>query len=316
MTTATIRQTAAFTARNIKMFFKDKGTLVSAFISPLIILVLYVLFLDGVLKDSFTMNLPEGFKISDKLIDGYIAAYEISSILAVCCVTVAFIANMAMVDDRITGARTDITVSPVKGRVLVFGYYLSTAIVTLVICYIAMLVGFIYIAAMGWNMSVLDVFAVILDVFLSSLFGTALSSVVCYFLKSKGAIAAVSTIVSSVYGFICGAYYPIAQFSRGMSNAVMCLPGTYCTGLFRTHFMGGFKNTFIDAGLPKDVVDGIIEGLDAKMFFFGNALPTWAMYVVVCCSIVLLVGIFAVLNIWRVKRKRRSIESLMSRIGG
>ncbi len=306
MKTDTVRQTAAFTARNIKLFFKDKGTLVSAFISPIIILVLYVLFLDSVLKDTFTMNLPEGFKLSDKLMNGYIAAYEISSILAVCCVTVAFIANMAMVDDRISGARNDLNVTPVKGRILILGYYFSTALVTVSICYIAMAVGFVYIAIMGWNMTVTEVFAAMLDVLLSSLFGTALSSVVCFFLKSKGAIAAVSTIVSSVYGFICGAYYPIAQFSSGMANTVMCLPGTYCTGLLRTHFMSGFKTPFLDAGIPPDVVDGILNGLDAKLYFFGSAVPAWAMYLAVACSVAALIAVFAAINVIAEKRRVRT----------
>ena len=147
--TNVLKQTAAFTARNIKLFFKDKGMWISALIAPLIILMLYVLFLHNVLESSFVVGLPEGLTLGDRLIGGYVAAYEVSSILAVCCVTVAFIANSAMVGDRITGARADLTVSPVKGRVLVLGYYFATAVVTIAICFIAMLAGFCYIAAMG-----------------------------------------------------------------------------------------------------------------------------------------------------------------------
>ena len=291
-----IKQTVAFTARNIKLFFKDKGMFISALIAPLVIMLLYVLFLHSVLTSTFEMNLPESFAVADEIISGYVAAYEISSILAVCCVTVAFVANMAMVDDRVSGVKADLIVSPVKGRVLVLGYYFATAIVTLVICYVAMLVGFVYMAAMGWQMTALDVFAAMLDVFLASLFGTALSSVVCFFLKSRGAINAVSTIVSTVYGFISGAYYPISQFSTGISNTVMCLPGTYCTGLFRTHFMGGFGSAFEGAGIPAEASRALLESLDAKMFFYGGEVKVWAMYTVVCCTIVGLIALFVALN--------------------
>lgn len=298
-----IKQTAAFTARNIKLFFKDKGMLISAFIAPLIILFLYVVFLHGVLKSSFTSSLPAEFVLSERLMNGYIAAYEISSILAVCCVTVAFMANMAMVEDKITGARADLTVAPVKGRVLVLGYYFATAAATVTICFIAMLVGFCYIAAMGWYLSVSDVFLIILDVLLASLFGTALSSVVCYFLKSRGAISAVSTTVSAVYGFVCGAYYPISQFSSGIANTVMCLPWTYCTGLLRSHFMLGYGSGFADAGVPAEAVDEILHALDAKMSFFGTGVPVWAMYIVVVCSVLALVGIFVLLNALKRRKK-------------
>lgn len=297
------KQTFAFTARNIRLFFKDKGMFISALISPLVIMLLYVLFLHSVLSSTFEANLPEGMVVADSIISGYIAAYEISSILAVCCVTVAFVANMAMVDDRVSGVKADLTVSPVKGRALVLGYYLATAAVTLIICYVAMLVGFVYIVAMGWQMSALDVFAVMLDVFLASLFGTALSSVVCFFLKSRGAINAVSTIVSTVYGFISGAYYPISQFSKGIGNTVMCLPGTYCTALFRTHFMGAFGSAFDGAGFPAAVSQSLLESLDAKMYFFGSEVKAWAMYTVVCCSIVALVALFVALNAIRKPKK-------------
>lgn len=299
-----IKQTAAFTARNIKVFFKDKGTVIAALIAPLVILLLYVLFLHSVLKGTFDSALG-GFTLDDKLINGYVAAYEVSSILAVCGVTVAFVANMSMVDDRVTGARADLVITPVKQTVLVLGYYFATAIITLAICYIALAVGFAYMAACGWGMSVGSCFAAILDVFLTVMFGTALSSVICYFLKSRGAINAVSTIMSTVYGFICGAYYPISQFASGISNFVMCLPGTYCTSLLRTHFMGGFYDKFIDAGMPSEAATGILDSLDANVYFFDKAVPVWAMYVVAACSIVALVALFVVLNAVHKKHKNK-----------
>ncbi len=309
MIKTTIRQTAAFTARNIKLFFKDKGALIGALISPLILFMLYVLFLHGVLTDSFAMNLPEGFKLSDKLMDGYVAVYEVASIISVSCVTVAFVANMCMVSDRVTGARIDLTVAPVKPRVLMLGYYFATAIVTLTVCLTALAVGFVYIAVMGWSIPVADGFLIIFDVVLGVLFGTALSSIVCYFLKSNGAVSAVCTIVSAVYGFISGAYYPIAQFSSGMGNFVMCLPWTYCTGLLRTHFMCGYGSAFAEAGLPSETVDGMLKALDAKMFFFGGEVPVWAMYTIVICATVVLVGIFIALNALHGKRKNKAAKT-------
>lgn len=299
-----IKQIAAFTVRNIKLFFKDKGTLIGALIAPLIIMMLYVLFLHRVFLQTFD-SMFEGIALSAKTINGTVASYEVSSVLAVCCVTVAFVANMNMVADRVTGARADITVTPAKGHVLVLGYYFATAIVTLAICYIAMIVGFCYIAGMGWAMSAGDALSVVLDVFLTVLFGTALSSVVCYFLRSSGAISAVSTIVSSVYGFICGAYYPISQFSTGMANTIMCLPGTYCTGLLRSHLMGGYATLMTAEGAPKAAVDGLLNGFDVRLSFFGSDVKTWAMYLVVVCTVIALIGVFVLINVLNRKRNTK-----------
>lgn len=302
-----IKQTVAFTARNMKVFFKDKGAVIGALIAPLVILLLYILFLHNVLKSTFETNV-QGMPVAfdDKLINGYIASFEVSSILAVCCVTVAFVVNMIMVEDRITGVRADINIAPVSKSVVVLGYFFSTAAVTLVICFITLAAGFSYIAVMGWYISAGNAFLIILDVIIATLFGTAFSSVVVQFLKSRGAINAVSTVVSTVYGFICGAYYPISQFAKGIANAVMCLPGTYFTALLRSHFMGGFYQPFVDAGIPTDSATEILDSLDANIYFFGSQVPTWAMYVVCACAIAVLLGAFILINVVRIKKKKKA----------
>lgn len=302
-----IKQTAAFTARNMKVFFKDKGSVIGALIAPLVILLLYILFLHSVLKSTFEANI-EGMpvELDGRLINGYIASFEVSSILAVCCVTVAFVVNMIMVDDRITGVRADINVAPVNKSVIVLGYFFATAAVTLVICYITLAAGFVYIAIMGWQISTGNAFAIIFDVFLATLFGTAFSSVVAQFLKSRGAINAVSTVVSTVYGFICGAYYPISQFAKGIADTVMCLPGTYFTALLRTHFMSGFYQPFIDAGIPSDAATDILDSLDANVYFFGSQVPTWAMYVVGACTVAVLLGAFILINVLHIKKRKKA----------
>ena len=53
--------------RNVKMFFKDKGTFFTSLITPIILLVLYVTFLYNVYEDSFRGALPQGFPIEDDL---------------------------------------------------------------------------------------------------------------------------------------------------------------------------------------------------------------------------------------------------------
>ena len=58
--------------------------------------------------------LPEGFVIEDALLNATVGGQLISSLLAVCCVTVAFCSNLLMVQDRVSGARRDLAVSPVR----------------------------------------------------------------------------------------------------------------------------------------------------------------------------------------------------------
>ena len=116
----------SLTKRNIKLFFKDKGLFFSSMLVPLILLVLYTTFLAKVYNDSFASSIPQGFNVDDKIINGLVASQLFSSLLAVCCVTVAFCANIIMVQDKYLGVRKDLLVSPVKKSVLALSYYLAT----------------------------------------------------------------------------------------------------------------------------------------------------------------------------------------------
>ena len=91
--------------RNRKLFFRDKGMLVSAMITPIILIVLYATFLAKVYRDSFLSNMPETLPISDKLINGTVAGQLAAALLAVSCVTVTFCVNLTMVQDRVYGSR-------------------------------------------------------------------------------------------------------------------------------------------------------------------------------------------------------------------
>ena len=111
----------ALIKRNTKLFFKDKGLFFTSLITPLILLVLYVTFLGNVYRDSFEMAFPEGMEIPNKLLDAAVGGQLISSLLAVCCVTVAFCSNMLMVQDKANGARKDLTITPVKSTTMALG---------------------------------------------------------------------------------------------------------------------------------------------------------------------------------------------------
>lgn len=51
-------QLFALIKRNTKLFFKDKGMFFTSLITPIILLVLYMTFLENVYRDSFAQALP------------------------------------------------------------------------------------------------------------------------------------------------------------------------------------------------------------------------------------------------------------------
>lgn len=287
--------------RNIKMFFKDKGLFFTSLITPLILLVLYISFLGKVYRDSFAMSFPEGMEIPGKLLDAAVGGQLVSSLLAVCCVTVACCSNMLMVQDKVTGARKDFVVTPVKGSTLALGYYVSTLISTLIICLITTGAGFLYLGEVGWYLSGSDVVFLLLDVFLLVMFGVALSSIINLMLSTQGQISAVGSMVSSMYGFLCGAYMPISQFSEGLQKVISLLPGTYATSLLRNHALRGIFEELEADGYPSAVIETLRDGVDCNVYFFGEKVGLPTMYGILGVSVAVLVGVYVVLHL--VKRK-------------
>ncbi|MEE1330752.1 MAG: ABC transporter permease [Acutalibacteraceae bacterium] len=295
----------ALTKRNTKLYFKDKGMFFSSLITPVILLVLYSTFLKKVYDDSFrSALLAAGADISDSVLNGCVGGQLVSSLLAVSCVTVAFCSNLLMIKDKTSGAIHDLTITPVRFGVLGFSYYLSTLFSTLIVSFCAALVSLLYLAAVGWYLTAADVALLILDVFLLTMFGTALSSCINFFLTTDGQASAVGTIVSAGYGFICGAYMPISNFGSGLKNVLSFLPGTYGTSLLRNHFLRGTFAEMKNQGFPNEVVEAIRESVDCNLEFFGTKVEIGAMYLIICASILLLIGIYITMNIIAGKKRK------------
>lgn len=290
------------TRRNLKLFFKDKGMFFSSLITPMILLVLYATFLAKVYRDSFSSALPEGVTIPEALLNGTVVSQLISALLAVSCVTVSFCANLLMIQDKANGSIRDFTVSPVKRSVLAAGYYIASAISTLIVTFSALAACLLYLSTQGWYMTFSDVLLVILDVFLLTLFGTALSSCVNFFLNTNGQASAVGTIISAGYGFICGAYMPIASFGEGLQKVLSFLPGTYGTCLIKTHMMRGVFEAMENEGFPAEVMTGIKDSVDYNIYFFGSGVSVPVMYIILAGSVAVFTGLFVLFH----KLKKRT----------
>lgn len=288
--------TSALIKRNIKLFFKDKGMFFTSLITPAILLVLYATFLGNVYRDSFEINLPEAVKLPEKLMNGLVGGQLMSSILAVSCVTVAFCSNFLMVQDKVNGSIKDLHISPVKSSVLSLSYYVATLISTLLICFTATGICLLYISAVGWYLSLSDILFLLLDVVVLVLFGTALSSVINFFLSTQGQLSAVGTIISAGYGFICGAYMPISSFGDGLQKVLSFLPGTYGTSLMRTHSLQGALSEMQIQGIPSEVIATLKDTLDCNIYFFGDKVGIPTMYLILGVTVTVLVVTYILMN--------------------
>lgn len=272
-------------------------------ITPLILLILFVTFLRNVYIEGFSAGFPEGFSVNKRIIEGVAGAWLMSSILSVSAVTVAFCSNVIMIDDKIHSAITDFKVSPIKGTTISLSYFISNFFVTFIVMMCVMLIGHIYLAAVGWYITVGDVFMIIVDCVCAILFGTLLAGVAESFVSTHGGLSAVVALISAMYGFICGAYMPISSFSKGLQNFLGLLPGTYCVGIMRNHYMGGYIDALIKAGVPYENAEMIKDSFDANLYVFGNKIPLGAMYGIILGACAVLLAAYIAIVVIKNKKK-------------
>lgn len=272
----------ALVQRNIKCYFNDKFLFLVSLMTPMILLLLFVTFLRGVYIDSL-YSIFDMFEFSpdnSRVVEGFAGAWLLSSILSVCSVTVAICSNAVMVSDKVEGSVNDFRVAPVKGVTLTISYFIANFIVTLIVMLTVTVIGFIYLAAVGWYLTATDVLMVLVDIVCCVLFGSLLAGVIESFISSQGGLSALSALVSAMYGFICGAYMPLSQFDEGMRNVIGVLPGTYGVGILRKQLMTSYVEKFGEIGLVPDGKAALMDGFDGNLYVAGTQIPLWGMYVI------------------------------------
>ncbi len=279
--------------RHCKVFLKDGMAVFFSLLAPIIVFMLYVLFLGDIQADTVAGFFPDGVPVPDDEVRAFVDSWMVSGVLGVACITVSFSANSIMVQDKCRGQIRDCLVSPVRRETVTLAYFAFNYIVTVAVVTLVCMLCFVYLGATGrFFMTAGEAFAVIGTILFSSLSSTLFSVLVCALFRTEGALSGFVGIVSAAIGFLIGAYMPLSAFPAGVEYLAALLPGTHSAGLLRNFLMSGALDN-LAAGLPDAVRDGIAEAFSMKLDFFGIAAGTDVMAIYIAGSIVL----FAALNI-------------------
>lgn len=96
---------------------------------------------------------------------------------------------------------------------------------------------------------------------------------------------------------------PISSFGEGLQKVLFFLPGTYGTALIRNHTMGGAFEELKSIGFPTEAVENIKDGIDCNLYFFGDKVELNTMYLIMGGSVVVLIGIYILMNVLKRKHK-------------
>ncbi|MDI6452970.1 ABC transporter permease [Peloplasma aerotolerans] len=211
--------------RNIYKFLRDKTAVFFSFLSVIILLALYFLFIGrqyttGGQLDLIDENLRTFLGVSI-IMGGVLVINTISLSLGV----------MGNVITDLENRRLDgFLVTPVKRYKIILSYYLSAIIVTAIL---SLLMWFLTILYVGLISGYWYSFSTIIQASGLIIFYTFISASLMIFLttlmKSVNAFGALSGILGTIVGFISGIYMPLFVLGKSMTYVASVVPFTHMT---------------------------------------------------------------------------------------
>ncbi|CUW06487.1 ABC transporter, permease protein [Leuconostoc inhae] len=217
-------------SRHLKIYFRDKGTIISSLIAILVTIALYVLFLGNYLES--TINNTIGANTGNFL---FVNTWVLSGIIIVSSVTVSLGIFGVKVKDDETEIFKSFAVSPVSKLSIVLSYIIAAWIMSFIITLIAFILWTIVMKILGYTIiSFSSLPLLLLYVIINILSSTSLTFFIVNFVKSVTAFSSISTIVGTLTGFLAGIYLPIGALPKYVQFLMKFFPPTYGVAQIRS----------------------------------------------------------------------------------
>lgn len=249
------------TLRNIKVYLKDRFTIVISMLTQIIILLLYLLFLKNNYVDGISEIINSfgdiGSKITSEDITAIVNSWLLSGVVGTSVITVAFNSLTVMVSDKYEKICYDYGAAPVKNHIIVLSYFSGAVINTVFVSSILMTAGLLVLHFINnINYTFTEILSIYGIVALGSISATLILMLFVSFFKKNSTYNAFGIMISAAVGFVIGAYIPVSQFGENIQTAVNLLPGSQVAGMLR--------NLIIQPSV--DNVNNLLAGVDNGVF--------------------------------------------------
>ena len=239
-----MRGILGFIKRNILLFFKDWQSILFSLLTSIIVLVLYLLFLKGTFVSAIQSAMEQypglASMVPQKDIAMFVNLFLLSGILGSAMISVPFSCITVLVKDRANKVDYDILATPMKREQIIFAYFVSAVLTSILLNSIILAVGLIGIRMQGnMYLNISQVVKAFSIVALGSISASAIFMIIVLFFKTVSACEAFFGILSAASGFVIGAYIPISQFSDGVQTVCNLFPASQITIMLRNILLNG-----------------------------------------------------------------------------
>ena len=239
-----MRGILGFIKRNVLLFFKDWQSILFSLLTSIIVLVLYLLFLKGTFVSAIQSAMEQypglASMVPQKDIAMFANLFLLSGILGSAMISVPFSCITVLVKDRANKVDYDILATPMKRGQIIFAYFVSAVLTSILLNSIILAVGLIGIRMQGnMYLNISQVVKAFSVVALGSISASAIFMIVVLFFKTVSACEAFFGILSAASGFVIGAYIPISQFSNEVQTVCNLFPASQITIMLRNILLNG-----------------------------------------------------------------------------
>lgn len=267
-----MEQFMTFTGRNLKSYFRDRGSVFFSLLSMLIVIFLMVFFLGDMYIEN-TVNVLRDFPGRNEVADRknaelLILIWNFAGILSINAVTVTLAVYSVMIKDRVTGKLSSIYTAPVSRGVIAGGYIAAAWIASVLVCTVTLSITEIYAIIKG-----MDVFSFVTHMQLMGLIAVnsfvyaAFMYILAMIAKTEGAWSGIGTVIGTLVGFLGGIYVPIGSLAKSIGTIMKCTPIIYGTSMFRSIMTKNIAEAAF-SGVPEEVLEEyrIVTGIHLEIF--------------------------------------------------
>jgi len=277
-----------FTRRGILLFLRDKATVFFSFLSTIILIALYFLFIGKSYADG--MSEVAGNALSTDTIYSVVYIQMIVGVLVLNSLSLSIGAFSTIAHDFENRKVDSFLLTPVKSSELLIAYFSGGFIISFVLNTFTWLLSILIIGiAFGYWVGLTTVIAVIVILVFSSMVSCSLMMLFTAIVKSSAAIGVFSGVAGTFLGFLCGIYMPYELLGKGVEKVGSTLPLTHITIWLKQIVL---DNAFVKLGIVQEFQTAMLDSFSAQNIglvgvniSLGGTLVYTAAIAIVCLLI-------------------------------
>lgn len=288
-------QVSTLIGRNLKRYFRDKGTVFFSLLTMVIVIALMLFFLGDMYVNS-TVETAKEMQIEnieqvEKNMELYLLLWTVAGILAVNTVTVTLTLIGFRINDAAEHKMQSFFISPVSRLKISLGYIGAAWICSMFIGLITLAISEIYVASQGGELfTVIEMLEIIGMVAVNSFTYAALMNFISLFVKKEGAWSGFGTVIGTLVGFLGAIYIPIGGLPEGVQSFLKFTPVLHGTAMLRSVMTErAAENLFAGFGaMGEALTTEYAEEMGVTISFGENIIPVWGeVAIFLICGIIL-----------------------------